>query len=612
MNVLRRGRRPERPEPATDTPHPILRRVVPAPARGAVRSARRQAVRGRRSLRRRAATVRRRVKAVPTSPSQARSTAERLLDSRIIGTQRGRRALLATWRARTHLPGRDADLVRVALGLGRRLTRKGHPLEAIAVYSAAEAVISDADQGLLLVVQRSALELRLGHIPSDLWQRIADLLHAADRSLAAGLHTAAGSRLQEAFNLAFHRALHFEDQPSPLAIDPDIFLAPFRASKAFGDLVRPSGLTRPSRPPVTGRPRRLLVTTFMNWNFVGEIVKDYGATDGVEVRTLDLRDMVDGPWRAQPVDLVQRRLRQAHGIDDVLPPPEVREAFDWADTVFVEWGHRALPWVSLLADLEARVVARVHSYEAFTPMPMHTDWSGVDDLVFVSPHIRALVVASVPALAGGPRLHTIPNRNLLGTFERPKHPGSEHTLGLVGWNNVTKDPQWALDLLESLREHDDRWRLRLIGDPFPMSNLTGPSMAYRDELNARIHALGDAVERPGFTTDVPEALRHVGVIVSSSRREGTHEGMLQGVASGAFPVVRNWPYVARWGGASTIVPDEWIVETAQEGARMLLKAAEDDATFAERRRAMAEWTIARYDWSVVRPQLDALLLTDPS
>ncbi|MEO5744085.1 MAG: hypothetical protein ABIQ53_05775, partial [Terracoccus sp.] len=302
---------------------------------------------------------------IPTSRVQARATAERLLDTRLIASPRGRRALLLAWRVRTHLPGKQAALARLGLGLGRRLARKGHPVEAVALYAAGERALSDADQRLLLTVQRGALQLRLGDVPPDLWQRIADLLDAADRALAAGALAASGTRLQEAFNLAFHRTLHFEDLPSPLAFDPDIFLAPFRASTAFGHLVRASGLDRPARPPVTGRPRRLLVTTFMNWNFVSDIVTDYEATEGVEVRTLDLHGIVDGPWRAQPVDLVQRRLRQAHGLDDVVLPPEVREAFDWADTVFVEWGHRALPWVSMLPDLRARVVARVHSYEAF-------------------------------------------------------------------------------------------------------------------------------------------------------------------------------------------------------------------------------------------------------
>ena len=115
------------------------------------------------------------------------------------------------------------------------------------------------------------------------------------------------------------------------------------------------------------------------------------------------------------------------------------------------------------------------------------------------------------------------------------------------------------------------------------------------------------MQRPGFTDDVPEALRHIGVILSSSRREGTHEGLIQGVASGAFPVVRDWPYVARWGGARTLFPDEWVVQTPEEGAERIA-AAMAQGPIGAQGEALAEWTIARYDWSVVRPQLDALLL----
>ena len=310
------------PQPSdTNGSDPQLSDLRFADARMRLRPVRRKAERVSRSLRRRSRTTARRVRAIPTSPAQARATANRLFDTRVIATPRGRRALLAAWRTRTRMPGSDAELARLALGLGRRLVRKGHPVEAIEVYAATEPVMSDPDQRRLLTVQRSALELRLGHVPADLWQRVAELLDAADRALAAGDDTTSGSRLQEAFNLAFHRTLHFEDQPSPLATDPDTFLAPFRASTAYGDLVRPSGLARPARPVVTGRPRRLLVTTFMNWNFVDDIVKDYEATEGVEVRTLDLHGMDDGPWRAQPVDLVQRRLRQSHGLTTWSRPP---------------------------------------------------------------------------------------------------------------------------------------------------------------------------------------------------------------------------------------------------------------------------------------------------
>lgn len=574
--------------------------ALPAPLRKALRPAARR-------MRKGAAQVR----ALPTTPSQVRARAEALLDQKIIPHDQRRAALVTAFKVRASaaraVPGDQELLTTNALGLGRRLTRRGQFDAAVEVYAAGEAALRQPHQRLLLTVQRAALELRRGHVPDDLWDRVRDLLAVADRALATGDHDTAGTRLQEAFNLAFHRTLHFEDQKSPLSTDPEAFLAPFRASTAYRLACRPTEVRRPEGAPVTGRPHRLLITTFMNWNFVGDIVADYEATDGVEVRTIDLKEIPDGPWRAQPVDLVKDRLRQADGGAGVEPPPEVREAFDWADTVFVEWGHRALPWVSMLRDVDARVVARLHSYEAFTPMPMHTDWSGIDDMVFVSPHIRALVEASVPEMGRRTRLHTIANRNVLAPFHRPKHPEAAFTLGLVGWNNVTKDPAWALDLLDELRRVDDRWRLRLVGNNFPQNGLTGPATAYRDELMARIAALGDAVELPGFTDDVPEALRHIGVIVSSSRREGTHEGLIQGVASGAFPVVRDWPYVAAWGGPRTLFPDDWVVNGPADAAARLL-ALVDRGSLGESAESLAQWTAEHYDWSVVRPQLDALLL----
>lgn len=575
--------------------------ALPAPVRKVLRPAARR-------LRR----ERERVRSLPTSREQVRSRAEKVLDHKVIPHDQRRTALVTAFKLRATaqrlLPGGQRLLSSHALGLGRRLARRNQVDAAIEVYGVGEAALRRPEQRLLLTVQRAALELRQGHVPDDLWDRVRDLLALADTALAGGDHDSAGTRLQEAFNLAFHRTLHFEDQKSPLSTNPEAFLAPFRASTAYELACRPTGSARPDRAPLTNRPHRLLVTTFMNWNFVGDIVKDYEATENVEVRTIDLKEIPDGPWRAQPVDLVKDRLRQAEGGPGVEPPAEVREAFDWADTVFIEWGHRALPWVSMLRDIDARVVARIHSYEAFTPMPMHTDWSGVDDVVFVSPHIRALVESSVPEMVRHARLHTIANRNVLGPFHRHKHPDAAFTLGLVGWNNVTKDPAWALDLLEELRRHDDRWRLRLVGHNFPQSGLTGPASSYRDALMERIAAMGDAVQRPGFTDDVPEALRHIGIIVSSSRREGTHEGLIQGVASGAYPVVRDWPYVAAWGGPRTLFPDDWVVSSPAHAASKLLALAETGSIGDDAER-LAQWTAEHYDWSVVRPRLDSLLLT---
>lgn len=547
---------------------------------------------------------------VPLTPRAQRAVAERVFDRRLVPNDTAREQVVRLFESRARHAGRGQDaqrrLLHHTLGLGRRLNRLGKRTDAVRVYRAGERGLTDPRDRLLVVVQRTAVELRQGIVPADLWDRIRDLLAVADEHLGTGDVESAGARLVEAYNLAFNRVHHFEDRMSPLAQDPDAFLAPFRASATHQAVERPSGHPRPPQEERAGRPHRLLVTTFMNWNFADDLVEDYRATPGVQVRTLDLMSIPDGPWRAQPLDIVRNRLRQQVGSPGLEPPAEVREAFDWADTVFVEWGHRALPWVSMLPGLRARVVARVHSYEAFTPMPLSTDWSGVDDVIFVSPHIRALVEASVPEICAV-RRHTIANRNLLDEFRRPKLPGAELVLGLVGWNNVTKDPAWALDVLEELRRTDDRYRLRLLGHDFDQANLTGPARTYRAALEERFVALGDAVERPGFTDDVPQALRGIGVILSTSRREGTHEGLIQGAASGSLPVVRNWPYVAKWGGPGTLYPAEWIVETPAEAAALILRAAVGGGVGRPAADA-AEWARTHYDWSVVRPRLDEVLL----
>jgi glycosyltransferase involved in cell wall biosynthesis len=550
------------------------------------------------------------LRAVPRTRSQWRAFGQRLVERRVIGTGPGRRAVRAAWRLRMALPHDEAALKQRVHVWGHRFARSGHAFDAIELYAAVEPKLTDPDLRAALLVQRTSLELRRGNIPADLADRTRLLLERADAALGRGDLIAAAARLQEAFNLVYNRTLHFEDQPSLLSADPDAFLAPFRANATFAAVTKPSGGLRPRTPTPGGRPRRVLFVNFMSWQFVNGIIEDYRATPGVDVRVLDLSALPDGPWRAQPVDLVTRRLQASLASDPVVLPDDVRDAFDWADSVFVEWGHRALAWTSLVPDVRARVVARLHSYEAFTPMPLHTDWSRIDDLVFVSPHIRALVEASVPDLAGGPRMHNIANRNVFAQYVRPKLPGSEWTLGMIGFDNLSKDPAWALDVFEQVRRQDPRWRLLLLGRNFPRTNLTRPATLYRDRFEARLADLGDAVDRPGYTEDVPEALRRIGVIVSSSRREGTHEGLLQGTASGAFPLVRNWPYVAKWGGPATLLPGEWVVETPEQAAQRLLEAAANRDEFEKARAEAAEWIVSRYDWSVVRPALDALLLED--
>jgi hypothetical protein len=108
---------------------------------------------------------------------------------------------------------------------------------------------------------------------------------------------------------------------------------------------------------------------------------------------------------------------------------------------------------------------------------------------------------------------------------------------------------------------------------------------------------------------VPRALTDVGVILSTSVREGSHCGLMEGAASGAVPVVRDWPFFAgRPNGARTLYPADWVVANPEEAAeRVLALTATEDGWRAAGRDAQ-QYALATWDWSVVQHHFDDLLL----
>jgi glycosyltransferase involved in cell wall biosynthesis len=89
----------------------------------------------------------------------------------------------------------------------------------------------------------------------------------------------------------------------------------------------------------------------------------------------------------------------------------------------------------------------------------------------------------------------------------------------------------------------------------------------------------------GRTEDVAGALQDVGVILSASRRESWHLGLVEGVASGAVPVVRNWPALAPVGGAAALFPEEWVVPDLDAAEARVREVTGPGAWEAHRSRA---------------------------
>ena len=96
----------------------------------------------------------------------------------------------------------------------------------------------------------------------------------------------------------------------------------------------------------------------------------------------------------------------------------MRPHLDWADTLFLDWAAGPAAMLTTIDPGDTRIVVRLHSYEAFTRWPHMTDFSRIDDMVFVAPHVKDLTASLAPSCAAeqAPRSHLIDNAMDLSGF----------------------------------------------------------------------------------------------------------------------------------------------------------------------------------------------------
>ncbi|AGJ54912.1 glycosyltransferase family 1 protein [Streptomyces sp. NPDC047804] len=485
---------------------------------------------------------------------------------------------------------------------------------AIALTTAASKIPDPAVRAELLD-EGVMTEIARGISPRDLRVAVAARLAQADEQYAKGHHEAASEALNRALFLDFHRVLHIDQLSSPLAEDARNYTKRLQGSTAFQAVSRPRGRKTPAAAPPKDRPLRLLVTTSANANFLQHVLSRYEDHPQVELRYLDLaaqRSLKRIAWAARL--MLEDRL--ADGATDYQADVErlMRPYLDWADTVFLDWSVGPASMLTTIDPGDTRIVVRLHSYEAFTRWPHMTDFSRVDDLVFVAPHVKDLVTSLVPQLqgAGAPRMHVLDNAMDLSGFVVPKPDESRFNLGLIGVSQVAKDPLWAVEVLKRVRAHDERYRLLLVGGD--MDPKTSKATAeYRTKFERELAPLVEsgAVVRLGPTDDVPGALTDIGVIISSSVREGCHVGLMEGAASAALPVVRDWPfYAGKPNSARTLYPEGWVVGSPEEAAQRILDATSTEEKWQKAGRLASEHAVSSWDWDVVQKQFDRLLLDE--
>jgi len=277
-----------------------------------------------------------------------------------------------------------------------------------------------------------------------------------------------------------------------------------------------------------------------------------------------------------------------------------RSLLNAADVVICEWALGNSVWYSNNVRDDQSLFIRFHRQEIETDFLQNINWDSVDNIVFIAPLIQREAAEKFNIPKGKDIL--LLNSVDTSRFVREKSEQSGRTLGLMGMVPRMKRFDKALDILHQLNQQGLNFQLRIKGkqptDYHWMQDRPEEMKWYETQmkrLEEDPHLIGQ-VHFDGWGNNVPEWFSEVGFILSVSDFEGSHQAVAEGAASGAVPIIIEWP------GASEVYPQDWCVDTVNDAVDMIIKeTSEVDKTKGQKRK--------RNIMSLIENEFDLSLIT---
>jgi glycosyltransferase involved in cell wall biosynthesis len=281
-----------------------------------------------------------------------------------------------------------------------------------------------------------------------------------------------------------------------------------------------------------------------------------------------LRPVLSGLQKSDEVELLLDEYT-GHAVADTSHRASLLER---ADVVFCEWCLGNAVWYSRHVREDQRLVVRLHLQERSLPYLDQVDWNRVDRLIFIAPEVMRECLSRKPELE---RLATlIYNPIACDDLDRPKLPGACFNLGLLGINPRRKRPDLAVEVLQCLRRRDSRYTLFVKSrSPWEYGWLWKQPeereyyRAFYESVRRSPDADAVVFDAPG--PDVAQWLSKIGWMLSVSDFEGSHQAVAEGMASGALPVIRDWP------GASQMYPCRYGFHDVDDAVERIRELAPD-------------------------------------
>jgi len=281
---------------------------------------------------------------------------------------------------------------------------------------------------------------------------------------------------------------------------------------------------------------------------------------------------------------------------------ELVEMLAGTDLIFCEWGLGNLSWLSKNKLPTQKLVVRIHAQEFLTGFLKDSDWKNIDQIILVSPHMLKRFSNLFPSATD--KCKIIYNTVDCSHFDHEKEKSAIFNIGYLGILPKLKAPHIGLEILKSLKEKDNRYKLFIKSkrpDELVWLWDRPDERKYYEEFFEQInsHGLQDSVIWDPHGPDVQEWFQKIGFILSTSDYEAFHLSVPEGMASGAIPVIRNWE------GAGALYPKNYIFEDVQ-GAVKIIREWQHPEDLISEQSILKDFAKKHYGLPVILQQYEDL------
>jgi glycosyltransferase involved in cell wall biosynthesis/SAM-dependent methyltransferase len=248
---------------------------------------------------------------------------------------------------------------------------------------------------------------------------------------------------------------------------------------------------------------------------------------------------------------------------------QIAESIKWADIVWLEWANDlAVFATNQIPEIQnKKVVCRLHGYEIFGGYPQKINWTNIDQLIFVGDHIKRILHELHPNLNINPDKEIIVYNGVdLDKFKFLVHkPG--YNLSVLAHINYKKDPSAWIQIINKLKEIDNRYKLHVGGDfQDPRYKI------YFDYIKKEMKLENNFILH-GWINEVDKFLEDKDYTLSTSIHEGHPYNILESMARGIKPVILNYS------GAKEQWPNELIYNTIDEAVEKITEQTYDSESY---------------------------------